>query len=210
MELLGFAPAFLIGATWTPPGIGMFSWSEADGFSGTLVGEFDGLLRPPLNLSLGCAWRRTAITGGLGVAAIRDGQYQDESSQRYVAGVRPSADVRWYLRERAPGKVEAFGLGGIYGIIPAAGDRSDAYTPEEQTDADEAASAQRARIGGLGARLGLGADWLLMDRDGKAGVGLGVQSVLKVHGAWEVGEEDGLRVSTLWLTETSLMLDFYL
>ena len=49
-----------------------------------------------------------------------------------------------------------------------------------------------------------------MDRDGEAGVGLGVQSVLKVHGAWEVGEEDGLRVSTLWLTETSLMLDFYL
>lgn len=208
MELLGFAPALLIGATWTPPGIGSLSWSEADGFSGTLVGEFDGWIRPPLNLHAGYAWGRAAITGGLGVAAIRDGQYQDNGSLRYVAGVRPSLDGRFYLGQRSAGRAEGYLIGGVYGVIPAARDTSDAYTPEEQEAAEESSSAQRARIGGLGARAGAGAGWLWAG-DGSA-VGVGVQSALRVHGAWEVSDEDGLRVSTLFLTETAFVIDFYL
>ena len=209
--LLGSAMAgALVGVTWVPPGIGSFSWSDAEGFSGTLVGEYDGWLRPPLSFQGGWVQGKNALMGSLSLAFVQESQFASTSSSHNVGGLRPGLDYRRYLRAREPGQVNGWLDGGIYGVIPFAEDVSDAYTPEEQADADEGAKSARERVGLYGGQAGLGAEYLLGDKAGKPAVALGMRYFLKVGATQATQEEDGFSVSTLWLTEAGLYLEFQL
>lgn len=209
--LLGSAMAgALVGVTWVPPGIGSFSWSDADAFSGTLAGEYDGWLRPPLSFQGGWVQGKNALMGGFALAFFRDAQYASNSSSRSVGGLRPSLDYRRYLRAREPGRVNGWLDAGIYGVIPVATDVSDAYTPEEQADADEGAKSTRQRLGLYGAQFGVGAEYLLGDKQGKPAVALGTRYLVRVGATQSTQEEDGFSVSTVWLTEAGIYLEFQL
>lgn len=200
----------LVGVAWVPAGIGSFSWSDANAFSDTLAGEYDGWLRPPLTFSGGWVDSHNALLAGFAAAFFKTEQYASSSSSRMTGTLRPSLDYRRYLRERKAGRVNAWADAGIYGVIPFATDSSDAYTEEEQADADEAARSSRGRLGMYGAQAGLGAEYLLGDKEGQPAVALGIRYFGRVGASQQVQEEDGLIVSTIWLTEAAVMVEFFL
>jgi hypothetical protein len=202
--------AALAGISWVPAGVGAISWSESEGFSGTRVGEFDGWLRPPLNFQVGWVGGKDALVGNFAAAFFRDEQMGANLSTRMVGALRPGLDYRRYLRTREAGRVNAWGDLGVYGIIPLATDRSDAYTPDEQADAKEAASGTRQRIGGGGMQLGLGAEYLLADKQGTPAIAVGARYFGRMYLGSELQEEDGFRLSTIWLTEAALYVEFFL
>ena len=138
----------VLGGAWVPPGLGTQSWSDANAFSGTLVGEFDGWLRPALNVYGGVVGERLGLTGSFSVASINSSQYAGTSSTHVVGAVRLGVDGRAYLRPRQPGMVNIWGNLGIDAVIPRAKDVSDAYTEQEQADADEASASTRAQMHG--------------------------------------------------------------
>lgn len=199
----------VLGGAWVPPGVGTQSWSDANAFSGTLVGEFDGWLRPALNVYGGVVGDRLGLLGSFSVASINNSQYAGTSSTHVVGALRLGVDGRAYLRPRQPGMVNVWGNLGIDAVIPRANDVSDAYTEQEQADADEASASTRAQIGGLGAHLGPGVEYLFADKAGNPAVAVGLNYRLRLFGAWEFQEEDGLRISTLWLGESALFADFF-
>jgi hypothetical protein len=199
----------LVGVAWVPPGVGALSWSEADRFTGTLVGEFDGWLKPPLTMHGGWAGQHMAVVGGIATAWFRDAQIADTSSSQTIGALRLSADGRYYLKKREAGQANLWGDMGLYGVIPFASNLSDAYSAAEQADADEAARGDRARIGGGGIQLGLGAEVLFGDKAGQPAFAVGVRYLGRFYLGSQV-EEEGWRTSSVWLTEAAVMLEFFI
>lgn len=197
----------LFGAAWVPPGAGVVAWDAADGWSDTLAGEFDGLLRPPLTAHGGWVGRTDAVLGGLALVRFTDATFADVNSYQGVGGTRFSVDYRRWLHARAAREVGFYGDAGAYYVLPNAENRSDGYTAEEQASADEEAAGLRARIGGLGAQVGVGAEYPLADAQGRPAVSLGLRYLARVFRAQATGEE-GYSVSTVWLTEAALTLEF--
>lgn len=156
------APRTLAGLDWVPAGRGDLEWVAQGQGSGTLVGELDGLLRPPLSAWAGPAWDKDAVIFGLGVARQATSTWTSQQKTHVALGsVRPSVDYRRYLRPREAGQATAWLGAGVHGNIPWVRYTSESWTAEEQAAMDEAAAADRGRIGGLGGRLGLGAEaWL--------------------------------------------------
>ncbi len=197
----------LFGGAWTPAGIGALAWDDAGNFSGTLAGEFDGLIRPPLTAHGGWVGAHDAVLGNVALVQITSTSFSDNTSIRAAGGVRLGMDYRRYLFAREAGAVNFYGDVGGFGILPNAADTDSAYTEEEQADADEGAASDRARIGGFGAQAGLGAEYVIGDAKGRPAVAVGVRWLARGYRGQE-GEDDAIRVSTVIASEAALVLEF--
>lgn len=199
--------AALFGAAFTPPGIGTLAWDDANGWSDTLAGEFDGLLRPPLTAHGGWIGTKDAVLGSIALVRFRDSSFAETNSVTAVGSLRLALDYRRYLHRRDPGRVGFYADGGIYYIVPNATDVSDGYTPEEQASADEGSVALRGRVGGIGAQLGIGAEYLIADAAGAPAVSIGLRYVGRLHRG-EIASDEGYEISTVVLSEAALILEF--
>lgn len=205
LPLLLSLPAFadaLFGVDYVPPGRGDDAWINASQLSGELAGEFDGLLVPPLTAWGGVLDGRNAALFGLGAVRLSSHTIGSTEAIDATTTLRISGDYRYYLRDRRPGAPTPWVHGGLYGVIPVVRDESTALTDEEQAAADEAASEVAARVGGVGARLGVGAE-LLWDN----GLALGARTSAAAHRASSV-LEDTRTVSTSVRVEAALTLSF--
>jgi hypothetical protein len=197
----------LFGAAWSPAGIGALAWSDAGEFSGTLAGEYDGLLRPPLTAHGGWVGKHDALLGSASIVQIDTTRFAATQSLQAVGGLRLGLDYRRYLWAREGGAVNLYGDGGVYGIIPNAADNDEAYTEAEQSDADEGADANRARIAGIGGQAGIGAEYLLADPKGRPAVAVGVRYLARLYRG-QAGDDDGVTVSTVVMSEAAVVLEF--
>jgi len=147
----------LFGVDYMPMGRADLVWTQSDQPTGTFVGEFDGLLNPPLTAYGGL--QREQYTWLLGLTAARTSttNWTAESRRRVtVTGIRPTLDVQRYLLDKE-GPTFWVG-GGLYGVLPIARDVNEAYGEEEQEAAREGSRELMARVGGVGARVGCGAE----------------------------------------------------
>jgi len=148
------------GVAWSPFSRADAVWVADGRNSGTGVGEFDGVVRPQLSAFAG-VWldHRFGISGSLGVARLQQTVWADEVFvQRHWAVVRPSFDFRLALLKRDRDVPIPWLLLGLHGDIPSAKETSNGFSDEEAELADENARISRAQLGGVGARLGVGAD----------------------------------------------------
>lgn len=190
-----------LGVDWVPTSRADLVWVEAEQASGTLVGEFDGLLRPPLQPYLGLDHGRWSLQLGLSAARLSTTSWNLAEYTRSAAGaVRPSADVlRWIA---PPGHHGAgFWVGaGLYGVVPLASLSSSEDTAEEDADNREYARTVRSRIGGYGLRLSAGGlTWLT------PAVGVGLRASLVGYRGQQL-QEDALRSTTFVYPEVGLRL----
>lgn len=149
------------GVEWTPFSRSDTTWVEDGRTSGTGVGEFDGTVRPQLAAFAGI-WlkNRWGITGGVGVARLQQTTWaEDVYLHRHWAVVRPSIDVRYSLISRDKSVPIPWIVLGAHGTIPSAGEQSNGFSEDEALQAEINGQVQRARLGGVGARLGAGVDY---------------------------------------------------
>lgn len=159
------APAVPVaGLEWRPLGRTDLDWVQDQRTSGLGVGEFDGAVRPALSAWFGLrVSERTALVGSLGVARRTTTVWADGPDgepvyrSRHWGVVRPELGLRVAPWTFGPGP-RAFVQVTLFGDVPSARDVSNAYTEEEQDNADATAAAERVRLGGLGARAGFGVD----------------------------------------------------
>jgi hypothetical protein len=187
--------------------VGALAWTDAGQLSGTLAGEYDGLLRPPLTAHAGWVGRHDALLGGVSVVQIDTARFSSTTSLLAVGGVRLSLDYRRYLWARESGAVNLYGDGGLYGIVPNAADADTAYTEAEQADATEGADANRARVAGFGGQAGLGAEYLFGDATGRPAVAVGLRYLARIYRGQQ-GDEDQITVSTIVTSEAAVVLEF--
>lgn len=156
----------VLGGAWRPAGRADLAWVEDGQLSGSLAARGDGFVEPPLTLYLGVGGPRLDLLGELGLlylgtrSVLRDEEGEAQSrSGSFQMGLRLGADLRWRARpptsERA--EVRPYAQVGVNGVLPAARKADTSWTVEEQQAQDEAAAAERARIGSVGARAGGGA-----------------------------------------------------
>lgn len=199
--------AVLGGVAWVPAGIGDVSWSEDKGFSGTLVGEYDGWLRPPLTASLGWVGKHDGLLGNVAFVQFSTESFADSNARTIQGSARLGIDYRRYLFTREAGRVGGYGLAGVYGIIPHVEDINDAYSDSEQEDATQAAADVAARVGGFGGQIGIGGEYLFGDKQGRPAVALGARYLLRAFRG-QIADDEGLTVSAVWTTEAALTLEF--
>lgn len=193
----------LFGVDWVPSGRGDIAWVEGGQLSGDLVGELDGLLVPPLTAWGGWTDAHDAVLFGLGGARLASHATGASSeSIDVVATLRISGDYRHYLLPRQPGMPVPWAQVGLYGVIPSVRSEASALTEDEQAATDEASSEIAARVGGVGGRLGVGAE-LLWDN----GLSLGARAVAVAHRASST-LEDTTTVSTWIRGEAAIVLSF--
>ena len=158
--------------------------------SGTGLAEGDGNIQPPLTAWGGVAGEHLAVVGGLAVqrqvvrVVLTVTGEGEERTETAVAAVRPSVDLRYYVRSRCHNEVLPYAHAGLYGLVPFARYESDAWTQEEQEAYDELARQDRARIGALGLRAGLGAEQVWSN-----GLFVGARSSLVWHRGQFVEDE---------------------
>jgi len=193
----------LVGVDWVPPGRADQAVVAAGDLTGTGLGEFDGVLRPPLTAWAGWRTDQVAVLWGLSAGWSRTARYVGESktiSSR--GGVRPSLDVRRYLSDQGP--VSPWLQGGLYGTVPWARESSTLYTDEEADAMADLAAEERGRIAGYGVRLGAGAELSVGDS-----LLLGARWLTVVHQGI-VNSEDGITVSTQMFPEVALTVGWRL
>ena len=202
------APAFAapyFGVDYVPFGRQDLAWVDSGQESGALVGEFDGMVDPSLTAQAGPLWEQSALLFGLGVAWTSTTVHAgNDVSSSHAGTIRPSIDYRYYLRDREAGHADGFAQLGAYGLIPTAATKSDAFSNDEQDDADQEAEELRSRLGGFGVRGGIGADisW-------DSGLTLGARYLVAAHrGAAKVS--DSTTTSILIYGEAGLFLGFVL
>ena len=193
--------AGVMGADWVPFGRADLVWVDGEQTSETLVGEYDGIVSPGLSAYGGYVGEKNAWLGSFGVARVSDVTWDGEGYRRVSASAfRPAVDWQRYLRDRDVGTAIPWVGLGAHVTIPQARDAADVYTEEEQTDADEGARALRGRIGGLGARVGIGGDYRINE-----GLTVGMRYALVAHRG-QTSSEDSLSVSWLTKGEAALRL----
>ena len=205
----------MLGLGFNPAGVGALAWQDADQLSGTLAGEFDGVLRPPLTLYGGWYDADNAVLVDVSAVRFSTVTFSDTSSTDAIGATRLGVDYRRYLPEAdaGDGHVDLYGHVGAYGILPNAVDTSEAYTEEDQASANEAAGELRARVSGVGARVGLGAGYRIggaasaSGATGAASATLGIRGALVVHRA-QGTLETGTIVTVIALPEAALTLEF--
>jgi hypothetical protein len=199
------APATpFVGVAWRPLSRADLVWVDEGRTSGTAVGEFDGAVRPLLDAFAGVWFNRyIGLQAGIGVArATSTSRVGEGYRQRHQGVVRPSFDLRFGWMEPAVRRPTPWFLLGVYGNIPSARDVSDAYTPDEQAAADATAATERARLGGVGGRVGAGVDYRVLP-----GLSIGALLTVGVHRAAYTGGDE--RFTTIWVaTEAAFLLTF--
>ena len=204
--LLGAALAAtpVVGLDFTPSSTRAdLIWVDQDQSSGTLLGEFDGYVRPPLTPYGGLLTEHWAFLFNASFGRTRDIDWTPEARRSHSAtAIRPGVDAQRYLIPRELGKPTLWVGGGVFGTIPLATDDSTAYTSEEIDAAAEGEQATRSRIVGVGGRAGFGAELLLRE-----GLTLGLRAQISAWQAWSVDEGRYAR-SALYTPETALRLQF--
>ena len=196
---------YVLGVDWVPTSRADLVWIAEDQLTGTLAGEFDGALRPALTAYGGLQGDKTAWLLSLGVARSTDVSWTLESRETTaMGGVRPALDMQRYVMPRQTGAATAWFGAGLSGVIPLASVRSAAYGEQEVEDAAEEARATRSRIGGVGGRVGLGAEVLL-----SPGITLGLRTHVNAHRGQTLSE-DALRVATWIWADAALRLQIEL
>jgi hypothetical protein len=194
----------MAGVAWTPFARSDLVWVDDGRTSGVGVGEFDGMVRPALT-GFGGAWisRRLGLVGTLGVARLQSTTWVgDTYRHRHWGVVRPGLDLRIALSGREVGRPAPWVLVGVHGDIPSARDVSNGYTDDEQEQADETAYVDRARLGGLGARVGLGVDYRLRE-----GISVGAMWAAEWHRG--VLRTDEANTVSSWVgADAALLLTF--
>jgi hypothetical protein len=161
----------IAGVDYRPTSQAELAWIEQGQASSSLLGEEDGILRPPIEPWVGWGFGRTSITVGAALRLESWTQFTSESlSHEHTGGIRIQTDGRHYMGEGGasslsgaesgppgPGLHPFAGLG-IHGTIPFASTHSDLYSDEEQEEYDAAAAERRAEIAGIGGRGSLGAE----------------------------------------------------
>ncbi len=175
-------------------------WIGEDWTSGTGVGEFDGLLKSPLTPWVGIrkeAWTGLATVGAARIATITN---SDTERQLYArSGLRVGLAAQRELGEWNTAR-PWLGVGASV-TIPFARDQADSYSNVESAEAEINDSADRARIGGLGARAGGGVDLPIL-----TGAHLGIHTHLVTHAAASF-TETSTQYSLLTWMETALRLE---
>ncbi len=196
----------LVGGAFIPTGIGALAWEQDNQLSGTLSGEYDGILQPPLTCYAGWYDERNVIALDFAMVRFSSATYSDSTSFTGVGAARLGVDYRRYLppADAGPGHIDMYGDAGLYGVLPMAADTSDAYTQEDQASADETSSELRARIGAVGARLGLGAGYRI---GGPASATLGVRGTLALTRSQSL-LETGYTIGLIVVPEGALTLEF--
>lgn len=194
-----------LGADWVPSPRADLVWVNEAQSTGTLVGEFDGLLRPPLQPYLGLNLGRNTLNFGLSAARVSTTAFNVAEYERAAAGaVRPSVDyLRWLL---SPGVAQA-GLwvgGGAWANVPLASFYQSGANESESGDNAEYARSVRSRIGGFGARVSLGAQTEL-----NPSLALGLRASLVGFRGQQLSE-DALRSTTLVYPEVGLRVQINL
>jgi hypothetical protein len=194
----------LVGVDYVPSGLGDQAWVAEEQLSGTGVAERDGLLVPPLRSFGGGVWGRNGILCGLSMARISTTTTTASVGTRSVRmAVRPALDYRRWLMDPKPGKALAYLTAGLHGVVPFAQEVADDPGDEERVALEEAAKADRSRIGTVGAQLGLGAEIRLEN-----GLGVGMKTVLVAHRA-QASDDQTQTVSSMIRPETSLSISVW-
>lgn len=157
---LALAATPTAGVEWVPLSRADLVWVEDGRSTGTGVGEFDGVVAPGLRAWAG-AWlsERVGVTGSLGMARVTSTTWvEDTWRSRHRGVLRPGVDLRVSLLRRGDDRPRPLFLLGVYGDVPSARETSNGFTEEEQLLADEDALIDRTRLGGVGGRIGFGAD----------------------------------------------------
>ena len=187
-----------LGVDYVPSGRADLIWVDEGRASGTLVGEFDGLVRPSLTPYLLVHGQRVSVAFSFGFARTAEINWTGEERRKVVnTALRPAMDVQRYLVQD---KVSVWVGAGVHGVVPIVRDLSTAYGEAELEAAREANREVMARIGGVGARVGAGAEVELA-----SGLSLG----LRVHGNSWRGQrisEDSVSVSTLTWADAGLRM----
>ncbi|MBX2803431.1 MAG: hypothetical protein KTR31_37470 [Myxococcales bacterium] len=202
--LAAAAPVPVMGLEWRPLSRGDLTWVIDGNGTGLTVGGLDGFAHPSLS-AFGGAWltRRVGVFGSLGVARLQNTtRVGGVTTQRHWGVVRPGVDTRLTLFARDSDKPVPWLLVGTHVDVPSARDVSNGYTDEEQELADEAATADRLRLGAVGARLGVGASL-----DVSTHLTVGMQYALTWQRSLFVGN-DPAAVSSLILGQAALLASF--
>jgi len=195
----------ILGVDFVPFGRADQAWVSEDQLSGTQVAETDGLLQPPVTAWAGWVGRRDALLGGLALARVSTTvQTNNKAEHSARMGIRPSVDYRRYLSDRAAGSACGYLTAGMYGVVPAAQERSDSASKAEQKVLEEQSRQDRSRIGAVGAKAGIGAE-IQWDH----GLVLGARYSVVYHRSRALDEET-LTVSSLLRAEAALVLAFIL
>lgn len=195
----------MLGVDWVPFGRADQAWIAAEQLSGTQVAEGDGLLQPPLTAWGGWAGTRHGVLGSLDIARVVTSvqtHNQEELSTRM--GIRPALDYRYYLKDRKVGSALPYLQLGLHGVVPFAEETSDSASKSEQRVLDEQAEQDRSRIGGLGARMGFGAE---LQWDSGVLLGARYSVVYRRSGALD---EETLTASSLIRSEAALVFGLVL
>ena len=149
------------GLEWTPFSRADAVWVEDGRTTGSGVGEFDGVVRPQL-AAFGGVWfdHRWGLTANIGLARLQQTTWTgDVFVQKHWAVIRPALDLRISLLKRTkPIPIPWILIGGHFNI-PSAKEISNGFTEEENEQAELNGLVNRVRLGGAGARLGMGVDY---------------------------------------------------
>ncbi|MFT5684158.1 MAG: hypothetical protein ACI8RZ_005099 [Myxococcota bacterium] len=195
----------LLGIDYVPAGRADLVALEEGQTSGTGVGEFDGVLSPPLTVWGGIINDRIAWLGGVSVAWQSSSTWA--GSQRTTSrrgGVRLALDRRSYLVSPDPDTIAPWIQVGAYGIVPFAGEHSDAWNDDEAAAMDAVAAEARSRIGGAGLRFGGGVAY-----ETASGLSLGARALVVAHIGWEF-DESGQSASTAVRMEPAVTIGWRL
>ena len=187
------------GVEWAPFSRADAAWVSEDRTSGSAVGEFDGVVRPQLMPFAG-VWldHRWGLAASLGIGRLQQTTWADDVFvQRHWLVVRPSVDLRVALIKRDRDLPIPWILVGGHGDIPSAAERSNGFSEQEQETADQNGRIERAKLGGVGARIGVGVDYGVHKyiRIGLQGVGQWHRTVFRSPETQQVSSWIGTQAS---------------
>ena len=173
----------MVGVDVAPLGRGDLVAVDEGRTTGLSVAEADGLLQPPVTAWGGPAGEHMAGLFGLALASVSTRTWtpgpeggDDLVTNRRVTTVRPSADLRWYPSGRSGPSIQPWLGAGVHVVAPMVSYVSDAWTAQEQEAWDDVAAEDRARLFGVGGRVGGGCELRL-----ESGVRLGARYDLGLH-----------------------------
>ncbi len=199
----------LAGVAWSPIDTGALALQATGSFSGTLAGELDGILVPPLRGYGGVKKGPWAALGALSVVSVDSTRVTDTTSRRAVGALRLELEGRRALGHASEARPVGFFVGGaVHGNVPLVTLTDEAWTEQEATDAEDTVADLRRRVGGGGASVLGGATVpLVRDGEGRAALSLGMRAGLSVHARAGATTEDGSAVVVV-LPQTALLLEW--